>query len=145
MPSTGLTRQFTCGIVDTSGNFAIFGTTSGELCVFNITSKIFRASIPVSSNGILSVTEIDGAIFVGSGDGKVKKLMGQDVTWSIVAESYLGGKITSLSNSSDLRELVCGTSLGGIYRLLANDLSNMLYAESHSGAVTDVAFGQRSD
>jgi hypothetical protein len=131
MPSTGLSRSFTCGLVDSSGNFAIFGTTSGELCIFNIASKIFRASIPVSSNGILAIEEIDGAVFVGSGDGKVKKLMGSDVTWSIVAETHLGGKITSLSRSSDLREVVCGTNLGCIYRLLSNDLSNMLFAESH--------------
>jgi hypothetical protein len=99
----------------------------------------------VSSNGILAVEEIDGTIFVGSGDGKVKKLMGQDVTWSIVAETHLGGKITSLSRSSDLREVICGTNLGCIYRLLSNDLSNMLFAESHQGPVKDIAFGQRSD
>ena len=145
MPSTGLTRQFTCGLVDSSGQFALFGTTSGELCVFNLVSKIFRASIPVSSNGILAVAEIDGSVFVGSGDGKVKKLVGQDVTWSIVAESFLGGKITSISPSSDLRELVCGNSIGCIYRLLSQDLSNMLYSEAHSGPIKDVTYGNRSD
>lgn len=143
LPSSGLTRTYTAAVK--VGDYLIAGTTSGELCVFSLTSRIFRASIPVSSNGITSILEFRGEVIVGSGDGKIKKLTGEDNRWNIVAEASIPGKVTCMSSSSEGTEIVCGTSLGCIFRVLSRDLTNVFYTESHIGSVKDVSFGNRSD
>mmetsp|Transcript_12766 Transcript_12766/g.23776 ORF Transcript_12766/g.23776 Transcript_12766/m.23776 type:complete len:622 (+) Transcript_12766:2683-4548(+) len=143
LPSSGLTRTYTAAVK--VGDYLIAGTTSGELCVFNLISKIFRASIPVSSNGITSLLEVRGEVLVGSGDGTIKKLVGEDNRWNIVAQTSLAGKITSLGAAADGTEFLAGTSLGAIYRVLTRDLVHVFYSESHIGSVNDVSFGARSD
>lgn len=50
------------------------GTTGGEICVFSIASAIYRASMPLTSNGILSGALDKDFMYVGGGDGKVKKV-----------------------------------------------------------------------
>lgn len=50
------------------------GTSGGEICIFSVYSKIYRATMPLSSNGLLAMTLMEGFIFVGGGDGKVKKM-----------------------------------------------------------------------
>lgn len=143
LPSSGLTRTYTAAIK--VGDYLLAGTTSGEVCIFNLTSKIFRASIPVSSNGITSLLEVRGEVLVGSGDGTIKKLTGEDNRWNIIAQTPLAGKITCMSSTSEGTEFVVGTSLGCIYRVLTRDLNHVFYSESHIGSVTDVSFGTRSD
>ena len=50
------------------------GTTGGEICIFSIYSAIFRASMPVSSNGINDGVLEGDNLFIAGGDGKVRKL-----------------------------------------------------------------------
>jgi hypothetical protein len=50
------------------------GTSVGELVVFNADNLIYRAALPISSNGILSLCCQGEFVFIGAGDGKVKKL-----------------------------------------------------------------------
>jgi len=52
----------------------MLGTSGGEVCIFSIYSQIYRATMPISNNGLLSICLQGDSIFVGSGDGKVKKL-----------------------------------------------------------------------
>jgi WD40 repeat protein len=145
LPSSGLNRTYTCSTCDSVGEFTIAGTSSGELCVFSIPNRIFRASLPLSSNGLLVMIELDGSLYVGSGDGKVKRIAGRDTKWNVLAEAQLPGRIISMSPSPDRREILCGTSLGCIFRLITSDLTNTIHSESPIGAVRDVAFGFRSD
>lgn len=42
--------------------------------MFSIYSRIYRATMPISSNGLLAIALLGENIFVGGGDGKVKKL-----------------------------------------------------------------------
>jgi hypothetical protein len=44
------------------------------MCIFNIPNKIFKAAIPISANGALSFAVFGNNIFVGAGDGKIRKL-----------------------------------------------------------------------
>ena len=78
LPSAGMSRAYTCAVCDVPGDYFYAGTNSGEIIIFNIRNRIFRASIPLSSNGILCLMENNGMIFAGSGDGKIKKLAGGD-------------------------------------------------------------------
>ncbi|OMJ86838.1 hypothetical protein SteCoe_11542 [Stentor coeruleus] len=143
LPSAGMSRVYTCAACDTAGAYYFAGTNSGEIIIFNIQNRVFRASIPLSSNGILCILETGGYLYVGSGDGKIKKLVGGDNKWSIVAEAQLPGKVVSLSYGRN--EIISGTSLGCIFRLMPGDLTNTLHSESPIGAVRDVSFGLRSD
>ena len=97
MPSAGLSRKYTCSMISRDAKYLFLGTEGGELAIFNIMAKVFKALLPVSVNGIWSVVEVGGSIFCGSGDGKVKKLIGQDTKWQLDSEIILKGMHTSAS------------------------------------------------
>lgn len=42
--------------------------------MFHIPNKIFKAALPIGLNGVLSLANINDYLYVGSGDGKIKKL-----------------------------------------------------------------------
>ena len=69
------------------GDTLLAGTSGGEVCVFSIYSRIYRATMPVSSNGLLSIAIIDDFLFVGGGDGKVKKLSIAGGKWNMTHEA----------------------------------------------------------
>jgi hypothetical protein len=123
------------------------GTSGGEVCIFSIYSRIYRATMPLSSNGLLSIAILDqDTIFVGSGDGKVKKLNVASGKWTLTHEATLDSKVVSLTISTDKKELAVGTHGGKIYRMLVNDLAFMLHTDAHSGSINDISFGNgRSD
>ena len=43
--------------------------------------------MPISSNGLLSIAVSDDCLFIGGGDGKVKKLNTLDGKWSLSHEA----------------------------------------------------------
>jgi WD40 repeat protein len=147
LPASGLQRQYTCGTIR-NGDYFIVATTAGDLCVFSLAHKIFRSSIPVCNGGITSLIQArDNVLFVGSGDGKIKGLQGDDVVWEVISDATLEfaqAAITSLSLSTDAVELISGTNNGKMYRVLTNDLSSMLLQASHTAPVTDVSFAPES-
>jgi len=63
------------------------GTSGGEICLFSISSQIYRATMPISSNGLLSMVFQGDHIFIGSGDGKLKKLQVADGRWNMTHEA----------------------------------------------------------
>lgn len=97
--------------------------------------------MPISSNGLLSIALVDNFIFVGGGDGKVKKLNIADGKWSLTHEAQLDSKVMSISVSNDKKELVVGTTGGKLYRMLTTDLSFMLHTDAHTGCINDISFG----
>ena len=52
MPSTGLVRTYTKANLNPKGDLIFLGTNSGKVSVFNMQSRIFRAAIPISNNGV---------------------------------------------------------------------------------------------
>ena len=89
---------------------------------------------------------MDNFLFIGGGDGRVKKLDLISGKWNLIHEAQFEGKVTSLSLSTDQKELVAGTSTDRIYRLLTTDLSYLVHTEAHDGSVNDISFGStRSD
>jgi hypothetical protein len=75
----------------------------------------------------------------------VKKLNIGGGRWTLTHEAQLDSKIMSIAVSSDIKELIVGTSGGKLYRLLTGDLSFMLHTDAHTGCINDVVFGGRSD
>ena len=121
------------------------GTQGGEICLFSVYSKIYRATMPISSNGLNALALIGDFIFVGGGDGKVKKLNIAQGKWSLTHEAQLDSRVMAISVSSDQKELIVGTAGGKIYRMLSGDLSFMLHTDAHTGCINDLNFGGRSD
>lgn len=93
LPSSGLIRTYSTAVIDYRGEYLFAGTTAGEVCIFNIPNCIFKAAIPVCNNGVLSLTMQDQFIFVGSGDGRFKKLRGAETKWSLESEIQLEGAL----------------------------------------------------
>lgn len=65
----------------------MLGTSGGEICLFSIYSRIYRATMPISSNGLMALAVVDDFIYVGGGDGKVKKLNIGGDKWTLSHEA----------------------------------------------------------
>jgi WD40 repeat protein len=88
-PSTGLTRTYyDCCLGPTPGEL-LAGTSVGELVVFNAEHLLYRAALPIVTGGLLSLACAGSFVFVGAGDGKCKKLQGNDQYWSVVGETQV--------------------------------------------------------
>lgn len=46
------------------------------MCIYSIATMVFKAAVPVSNNGVMSLALGGDTLFIGSGDGKLKKLRG---------------------------------------------------------------------
>jgi hypothetical protein len=53
--------------------------------------------------------------------------------------------VTSLTLSADRKEILAGTNLGKIYRMLTSDLSFMLHTDAHFACINSISFGDRAD
>lgn len=100
-----------------AGEYLVSGTVAGEFSVFSMKAKVYRASVRVSTNGVLAITGTgDDTIYVGSGDGKLQTFVGGDTAWKCVAEAQLRGKVVALSISADQTFLLAGTNSGRLYK-----------------------------
>lgn len=63
------------------------GTTGGEICVFSIQQAIYRASMPLTSNGIICGLVSDESLYIGGGDGKIKKVSLAGGSWTLTHEA----------------------------------------------------------
>ena len=137
LPSSGLAREYHCAtaVCNASGTwFLVCGSSAGELCVFNAAAMVFRACVPVSKGGLLSLAVRDAGdpfgegsataplAYCGMGDGTLKLLQGEDLQWTCLADAQLDGEVRSVTVSADGRQVLAGTSLGNIYLLDAREL-----------------------
>ncbi|POM59031.1 Quinonprotein alcohol dehydrogenase-like superfamily domain containing hypothetical protein [Phytophthora palmivora] len=143
MPNVGIARTYLCAAITQTRTDVLAGTTAGELVVFNMDSLVYRNAVPVVRNGVQSVAACSdtGYVYVGAGDGVLKKLMGRDSDWNLVGQVQLVGGITSISISSGGSQLFAGTSAGKMYQIVATTLVICELASSHLGSVTSCAFG----
>ena len=72
LPNTGLIRNYNFALIN--GDMLLAGTTGGEICVFSVAQKMYRASMPLTANGIICGAVCNDMLFVGGGDGKIKKV-----------------------------------------------------------------------
>lgn len=85
LPNSSLVRNYTVSLI--KDGYFFLGTTTGELLIFSIEHKVLKAIIPISNQGLLSMTAINNCLIIGSGDGKIKKLVGSDVRWTLETEA----------------------------------------------------------
>jgi len=140
LPNTGLNRQY--NFSKCRGDLLLTGTTSGEVCIFSVYNSIYRASMPVSSNGIHCAALGADHLYVGGGDGKIKKINLAAGQWTLSHEAQLDSKVMNINLSNDEKEMIVGTISGKMYRVLTGDLSFMLHSDAHSACINDVSFGQ---
>lgn len=147
MPNVGLTRSYLCSAMTQSCTDLLAGTMAGEFIVFNTEAQVYRDAVPISRNGVHSIAtcRATGYVYVGAGDGVLKKMIGRDAEWSLVGQVQLVGGITSISVSPDGSQLFAGTTAGKMYHLKANTLETTELASSHLGVVTGCAFGDSSE
>ena len=83
MPSSGLSRDYYCAQMHGGYDYIVTGSSSGEMCVFNTNTLVFRACVPVSCGGVHAlVTCVIGSpdggaraiAYCGCGDGHLKML-----------------------------------------------------------------------
>jgi len=127
------------------GDMILAGTTGGEICVFSLSQAIYRASMPLTSNGIVCGLVHDDHLYVGGGDGKVKKVSLANGSWTLTHEAQLDSRVMSINLSIDGGELIVGTQGGKMFRVLTNDLSFLMHSDAHVGCINDIAFGQDSN
>lgn len=84
-------------------------------------------------------------LFIGGGDGKIKKVNLAGGAWTLTHEAQLDSPVMSMNFSNDKNELIVGTQGGKLYRVLSNDLSYLLHSDAHIGTINDVAFGADSN
>ncbi|KAG2766483.1 hypothetical protein PC129_g18290 [Phytophthora cactorum] len=143
MPNVGIARTYLCAAITQTRTDVLAGTAAGELVVFNTESLVYRNAVPVVRNGVHSVAACGdtGYVYVGAGDGVLKKLVGRESDWNLVGQVQLVGGITSISISPGGPQLFAGTSAGKMYHVVANTLVTSELASSHLGSVTSCAFG----
>lgn len=102
---------------------------------------MFRASMPLTSNGIICGAVHGDFLFIGGGDGKVKKVSMTGGSWTLTHEAQLDSPVMSMNFANDKNELIVGTQGGKMYRVLSNDLSFLLHSDAHVLTINDVSFG----
>jgi cilia- and flagella-associated protein 52 len=86
-PGGGVVRTFNCIDISEDLGFIYAGTGGGEVMVFKRDVVVFRAAIPVCSNGLQCLASLaNGDIVCGGGDGSIRRLRGRDMSWQLVAE-----------------------------------------------------------
>lgn len=143
MPNVGLARSYLCATMTYPSMDLLAGTMAGELVVFSTEAQVYRDALPVSRNGVhsLATCRATGFIYVGAGDGVLKKLVGRGAEMNLIGQVQLVGGITSISVSVGGSRLFAGTTAGKTYSVNTSTLEVTEIASSHLGAVTGCTFG----
>ena len=88
MPTSGgIKRSFNCVDISTDKTFVYVGTSAGELMIYRRDTCVFRAIIPVCTNGVQDIVTLQDDTVVGcGGDGTLFRLTGKDMTWQKIKE-----------------------------------------------------------
>ena len=70
MPSSGLSRDYYCAQMHGGYDYIVTGSSSGEMCVFNTNTLVFRACVPVSCGGVHALV----TCVIGSPDGGARAI-----------------------------------------------------------------------
>ncbi|KAJ1434740.1 WD40-repeat-containing domain protein [Ochromonadaceae sp. CCMP2298] len=124
-----LIRQFHSIDISKDGIFVFVGTTNGEMMVFRRDTMVFRACIPVCTNGLHDlVTLPDDTVLCGGGDGALVKLRN------------LGAAIRSISLAANGAEAIIACASGTVFRCLARTLTYSSVSTTHTSGISCIAF-----
>ena len=112
-------RDYICMAFSKNNEDYLFaGTASGDLCGFNVKSKMLVFNINLCAMGIRTIQAIAAdRIVVGGGDGQVFSVAinGRDST--VASKTRFYGAIHGLTASPDGLQSLVATEQGYIYRL----------------------------
>lgn len=156
--STGSHRRlYTCLKFTADYRYLLASSESGDITIFNVFSHKHIGHQAATNGIILSMVVWGGGrspviVAVGSSSGEIT-ILEQDME-DEDRPMMLGGSlilypkrrcsvsvgVSSLSISSDLKELLCGTVQGDIYRIRTTNLEMIHVAANHISPVTAVSF-----
>lgn len=86
-PPGGLLRYYNCCNTSPDQRYLFVGTNGADMLVLRQDTGMFRAVIPICSNGVQSIITLpNGDLITGGGDGSIKRLRGEDMDWEIIDE-----------------------------------------------------------
>jgi WD40 repeat protein len=86
-PGGSMVRSYLSSDLSCDGVFIYVGTAGGEVLVFRRDTGVFRACIPVCTNGVQGIVTLpNGELACGGGDGSVCILQGHDMSWRKIME-----------------------------------------------------------
>eukprot|EP01029_Cantina_marsupialis_P012282 TRINITY_DN2711_c0_g1_i1.p1 TRINITY_DN2711_c0_g1~~TRINITY_DN2711_c0_g1_i1.p1 ORF type:complete len:631 (+),score=133.59 TRINITY_DN2711_c0_g1_i1:43-1935(+) len=137
LPPSGLVRQYNCCVI--FGDVIAAGTNSGEIAFFKWSEKNFKSLMQLCSAGVHSLSISGDGMFVGGGNGQIKKIrMGGD--WELLEQYDLHGSVTSLAHQTDSNDSVCiAVTSQGFMNLIKPNGDVSIVVESHTGPITDVS------
>lgn len=136
-PSGGLIRSMLSIALSEDRVFVFVGTGSGEVMVYRRDTLVFRACIPICSNGVQDMVVLtDGQVVCGGGDGQVVRIRGRDMAWQKVKEQRLESAVRSLSSCTNNLEMLVSCASGAVYRMLLSDFTYNPLTISNNSAVT---------
>lgn len=148
MPSSGgIIRTFQEIALTNDKRYIYVGTYQGEMMVFMRGSYVFRALIPVCTNGLTGLAVLsDGDVICTGGDGVLKRLHGNDMDWQCALEGRIALPpkvgISGVSVSSNNAEIMISASNGSVYRCLTDTLTDTLLTQAHIAPVKTISFGR---
>ncbi|CAK9040182.1 Cilia- and flagella-associated protein 52 [Durusdinium trenchii] len=142
----GLVREYMDCTLSPCGEMLMLCTSVGDVNVYQISSQVYRASFPLCSGGAQTIHSEGPFVFVGGGDGTIKRLVGQGADWRLDNEISVQGSVSSLTSSRDEHSitLVAGTTSGNVYTIDANTMAVVREIKSESQGLVAVAFKRGS-
>mmetsp|Transcript_1219 Transcript_1219/g.3538 ORF Transcript_1219/g.3538 Transcript_1219/m.3538 type:complete len:647 (-) Transcript_1219:66-2006(-) len=140
----GMVRDYTGCCLSPCGTALLLCTSIGEINVFQLDSRVYRASFPVCSGGARHMCAAGPYVFVGGGDGSIKRLTGSGSNWRLDAEIAAGGPVSSISGWCDAQSgqlsLLAGTESGQITVLDGGRMQVQRVIVNETAPVVRVAF-----
>ncbi|XP_029456180.1 cilia- and flagella-associated protein 52 [Rhinatrema bivittatum] len=137
-----LKRVISCISVAEDDSFCFCGTTSGDVLIINLKSKLLNTYGPLKdkfSQGITALVRLKtGDFLVGSGDGKLS--LCKESSFKKVKTTQLQGSTNSISLRGQGHQFFVGTGLSQIYRFNYSEFKQELIATCHNEAINDIVF-----
>ena len=150
MPA-GLIRKYTCSALTkpadaTTPQNLILGTSIGELHVYQVNTEVYRASMRLCSGGITAMCRGPDGIYIGGGDGTLRRMVGAQASWEEADSVQLNGSVTSLSFQSSGGTIRAGTNDGKIYTIASGEEGMVIgtVIQSEIDSVIAVSFSSKS-
>ena len=145
-PGGGIIRYYTCIDISFDGIFCFVGTTGGDVLIFRKDTCVFRACLPMCTNGVKGIVALpNNQLLCCGGDGSVTKLEGTDMSWQRSEENNVQeGGVTCVSLSDNRSEVIIGTSTGAVLRMMIAGLEHFSVGLSHTSEITCITFGSES-
>ena len=102
--------------------------------------SLILSTSQISNNGVHSLALRGQLLVIGSGDGRLKKLIGSDTKFQLEKEILLDGVIQQASLSPDLKEIIVSSSVSKLFRVLTLQLDAFLHTEGSQGPILGLGY-----